>query len=200
MKLTDGNERTVLRKDLQGIFSTGKSLMPEGLGTALEPQGIADVIAFIQQARPPHSKFPGNEPQLVTADGNGRIELLATKAYVYGPEIRFSTRYRQLENWLSERDEVAWQVEVPMAGSYTVEVEASCDSKVPDNTYQITTANDRITSNTPLTRNENDFRMRPIGTITLSAGRQEIVMRAATPIKRHLLDLRGVYLSKAPTE
>ena len=197
LKLTDGNEHTVLRKDLQGILSTGKSLMPEGLGTALEPQGIADVIAFIQQARPPHSKFPGNEPQVVTADSNGRIELLATKAYIYGPEIRFSTRYRQLENWLSERDEVAWQIDVPTAGSYTVEVEASCDSKVPDNTYQLIAASDRISSNTPPTINGNDFRVRPIGTIKLNAGRQEIVMRATAPLKRHLFDLRGVYLSRA---
>ncbi|MDA0810820.1 MAG: c-type cytochrome [Verrucomicrobia bacterium] len=200
LMLTDGNERTVLRKDLQGILSTGKSLMPEGLGTAIEPQGIADVIAFIQQARPPHSKFPGNEPQLVAADSSGRIELLATKAYIYGPEIRFSTRYRQLENWLSERDEVAWQVDVPNDGSYTVEVEASCESEVPDNTFQIIAANDRIIANTPPTKNENDFRVRPIGTIKLSAGRQEIVMRAAAPIKRRLLDLRGVYLSSTPKQ
>ena len=195
LKLVDGSERAVLRQDLKSLASTGKSLMPEGLGGAMDPQQLADLISFIQTARPPRKEFAGNEPLLIAAGDNGRLGLLSSMGALYGPTIRFSTRYRQLENWRSPQDEVVWQVDVPTAGHYRVEVDASVDSGVPDNTFQIVAPAAKVTGDTPLTRNENDFRVREYGTIELSAGRQEISMRAAGPIKRSLLDLRGIYLS-----
>ena len=198
LKLSDGSERALLRKDVKTLESTGKSLMPEGLGTAMEPQDIADVIAFLQQARPPRREFAGNRPQMVHAEDGGQLRLLSTKAAIYGPTIRFSTRYRQLENWSDERDEVVWQVNVPKAGNYKVEVDASVNSRVPDNSFQIVASDARLVGDTPVTNSENDFRVRDYGTIQLTAGEQEISMRSNGAIKRFLLDLRGIYLT--PTE
>ncbi|MBI3877307.1 MAG: c-type cytochrome, partial [Verrucomicrobia bacterium] len=47
-----GLEETVLRADLKELRTSGLSLMPEGLEAALNPQAIADIIAFIQSGAP----------------------------------------------------------------------------------------------------------------------------------------------------
>ncbi len=43
----------VLRADLESLVSSGMSLMPEGVEKDLQPQQIADVIAFIKSLAPP---------------------------------------------------------------------------------------------------------------------------------------------------
>ncbi len=47
-----GVEDTVLRADLKELRSSGLSLMPEGFENALNPQAMADLIAFIQSGAP----------------------------------------------------------------------------------------------------------------------------------------------------
>jgi putative heme-binding domain-containing protein len=44
----DGKRDTLLRIDIDQLSSTGKSFMPEGLEKDLNPQDVADVIAFLQ--------------------------------------------------------------------------------------------------------------------------------------------------------
>jgi putative heme-binding domain-containing protein len=43
----DGVEQTVLRSELRGLFSTSRSLMPEGLEAAINEQAMADLVAFL---------------------------------------------------------------------------------------------------------------------------------------------------------
>jgi putative heme-binding domain-containing protein len=43
----EGAEETILRSHVEAISSTGKSLMPEGLDTRIQPQEMADLIAFL---------------------------------------------------------------------------------------------------------------------------------------------------------
>jgi putative membrane-bound dehydrogenase-like protein len=43
----EGFEETVLRSQVEGLASTGKSLMPEGLETRITTQEMADLIAFL---------------------------------------------------------------------------------------------------------------------------------------------------------
>jgi len=45
----DGNEHIILRSEIQSMSSTGRSLMPEGLESVLNPQQMADIHAFISQ-------------------------------------------------------------------------------------------------------------------------------------------------------
>lgn len=196
LKLTDGSERSLLRKDLESMVSTGNSLMPEGFIETLQVQQLADLIAFVQSARPSPKEFPGNEPQEIVADTDGNLDLSASKAYVYGPSIRFSTRYRQLENWRDEKDEVVWQVNVPESGIYAIKVDASCDSGVKENAYVLIAGEEKFVSKVNLTRSENDFRVNEVGEIKLSSGNQEILMRPNGKIKSSLHDLRRVILSR----
>jgi hypothetical protein len=45
--MAGGTDETILRADLQDLKSTGMSIMPEGLETALPPRAMADLIAYI---------------------------------------------------------------------------------------------------------------------------------------------------------
>ncbi len=46
---TDGKQQTVLRKDIEDLHATEKSLMPEGIERNLSPQDIADLIQRIRE-------------------------------------------------------------------------------------------------------------------------------------------------------
>ncbi len=40
---------TVLKSNIEAIRSTGKSLMPEGLEKTIDPQQLADLLAYLKQ-------------------------------------------------------------------------------------------------------------------------------------------------------
>ncbi|NBR85146.1 MAG: dehydrogenase [Proteobacteria bacterium] len=48
MRGADGTEETILRSDLRQLLGSGLSLMPEGMESALKPQDMADLLAFIR--------------------------------------------------------------------------------------------------------------------------------------------------------
>jgi putative heme-binding domain-containing protein len=47
----DGRQHPLLRRDIEDLVLTGLSFMPEGLERDLSDQDLADVVAFVQQAR-----------------------------------------------------------------------------------------------------------------------------------------------------
>ena len=48
LRLLDGTDRQLSRKSIKTLVSTGRSLMPDGLETAMTPQNLADLIRFLQ--------------------------------------------------------------------------------------------------------------------------------------------------------
>ena len=48
LRTASGQEVTVLRKNLKSIQAIGQSLMPEGLETALNPEAVADLLAYLR--------------------------------------------------------------------------------------------------------------------------------------------------------
>lgn len=51
LQLLDGTTRDLLRSEIAGLHATGRSAMPEGLEAALDVQGMADLIAFLRDAK-----------------------------------------------------------------------------------------------------------------------------------------------------
>ena len=45
----DGKKHELLRREIEELTSTGKSLMPEGLERDLNPQDVADLLAYLQR-------------------------------------------------------------------------------------------------------------------------------------------------------
>lgn len=50
LRAQEGKEQVILRKDLEALRNTGKSLMPEGLEQEVSEQELADVIAFLRSS------------------------------------------------------------------------------------------------------------------------------------------------------
>ena len=47
LKRAENVQETILRQNIEEISSTGKSLMPEGLEEKINPQEMADLLAFL---------------------------------------------------------------------------------------------------------------------------------------------------------
>ena len=50
IRSADGQEHTILRSDLKGTEPLRRSLMPEGLEAALQPQDVADILAWVRDS------------------------------------------------------------------------------------------------------------------------------------------------------
>jgi putative membrane-bound dehydrogenase-like protein len=75
LNLPDGLQRSILRKDIASVASTGRSLMPEGFEAAITTDEMSDLIAWLSMPRQPRREFPDNEPKRIAADDNGVAEL-----------------------------------------------------------------------------------------------------------------------------
>jgi len=75
LRREQGETETLLRTQIDELAATGKSLMPEGFERKLDPQGMADLIAFLTAARRT-AQAAGNvvEPPLAIGTLPGMIE------------------------------------------------------------------------------------------------------------------------------
>ncbi|HEX4644019.1 MAG TPA: hypothetical protein VH598_00265, partial [Verrucomicrobiae bacterium] len=53
LRMAGGNDVVILRNDLKELTSSGRSLMPDGFENILNPQALADLIAFIRDTPAP---------------------------------------------------------------------------------------------------------------------------------------------------
>jgi putative membrane-bound dehydrogenase-like protein len=194
LKLADGSERILLKKEVREVQSMGRSLMPEGFGASHRPQDLADLIKYLQSVRPPPKKFAGNEPALIESAEDGSFILLAAKAAVYGPRLAYGRQYKMLEYWKSERDYAVWDVDCRKAGKYRVTADIACETRV-ENRFQVIAGASRISAIVLQTKNWADFQRKEYGVLELRQGRQEIVVRSDGPVKNFLMDLQGVTLT-----
>lgn len=51
LKRAEGASDTLLRSDIEQLHNTGQSLMPEGLEKTIDPQAMADLLAYLLQAK-----------------------------------------------------------------------------------------------------------------------------------------------------
>ena len=58
-RIVDAKRHVLPRKEIDQMQATGRSLMPEGLESQLDPQQMADLIRFIKDWRYPDANIPG---------------------------------------------------------------------------------------------------------------------------------------------
>lgn len=51
LRAADGTDHLLPREDIDSLASTGRSLMPEGFERAVDPKGMADLLAYLMSAR-----------------------------------------------------------------------------------------------------------------------------------------------------
>src|SRR5262249_4025049 len=175
---TDGVPKTVLRKDLESLTSTGKSAMPEGLEKDLKPQDFADLLAHLRAGAKiaKRKEFPGNGPELVKAAADGSMFLTAKNAEIYGPTLVFESKYVNLGYWSSADDFAAWNVQVSAAGKYEIWLDFACAEETSGNVFVVEADSGRFTGRVPSTGNWDTYKREKMGEITLAAGEQRIAM------------------------
>jgi putative membrane-bound dehydrogenase-like protein len=198
----EGKKRIILRTDLSELYSSNKSVMPEGLEKDLKVQDLADLIAFLRSKLPaPNRKtFAGNKPELVRHGSDGVLNLSAANCEIYGKTLVLEPKYGNLGYWSSADDQAVWSVQVARAGKFAVWLDFACAAEAAGNIFVLEAGVERLTGKVPSTGSWDTYRQRKVGEIRLEAGRQKVVMRAAGKVKGALIDLRGMNLVPVKSE
>jgi putative membrane-bound dehydrogenase-like protein len=191
----DAKQQTILRKDLEMLAATGKSLMPEGIENDVSAAELADVIAYVRSVGPPLKQFSGNKPETVRVSINGRLQCLATNCRIYGPTLVFEDRYGNLGYWQSEADRAAWTIDVPRAARYRVTLDYACQDDAAGDTFVLEVAGQTLGGRVERSGDWDNYRSMSIGEVELSEGQFELQVRSGGPIRHALMDLREVRLT-----
>jgi len=189
----EGKQKTILRNELELLQSTGKSLMPEGLEKDLAPQDLANVITFLRTIGPRRT-FPHNKPQLIVAESDGTLRLAAIHAEIFGSTLVLEKLYKNLGYWSSLNDRALWTIEVSQPGRYAVQLHYACAKSTAGNTYALDAGGQTLLGKVTSTDSWDNYREALCGEIDLAAGRQQITLRVASPLKGALLDLERIEL------
>lgn len=190
----EGKPQVVLRADLEELRNSGKSLMPEGLERDVSPQDLSDLWAWFAGLRPAPKVLAGNRPNVVQPEADGTVVLPASSAFVYGKDITFEPQYGNIGYWHGPDDHVLWQFELAEAGKFDVWMDAASPDESGGNRFRIEGGRETLKSEVLSTGGWDHYRATKLGTIELSSGHQELVMRPAVPLKGALLDLRALCL------
>lgn len=198
-----GAETTVPRQDLQSLAALGISAMPSGLESSIDPQQMADLIAFIkgETGNAPtraEERASENLPQRVHPDEDGVLRLTAETGRASGPEIKYMPEW-QAFGWFTARDRVEWEAEVTQPGVYEVWLEWSVSDEEAGKLFVFTAGSERLTGTVKRSGSWETFRTEKIGSLRLPEGRQTMVFKPDSDFKEGaLLDLRAITLR--PTE
>lgn len=193
----DGKQQVLLRADIDELKSTGKSLMPEGLERDIEPEQMADLLAFLASAATPPKSFAGVVPRTVEPDASGELVLRATECEIRGPALVYESELKNLGYWHSEEDSAAWSVKLPTEEAFDVELDFACAEGSQGNQFALTVSGGSegggsLSGVVPATGGWNRYRTLHAGTLKLGPGEHRVVLRGEAPVRNALFDLRAV--------
>ena len=110
LRTAEGKTISLLRKDLEEVASSEKSFMPEGFEQDISHEAMSHLLAYVRSVGVPPKEFAGNKPATVTSTNDGRLLLPATTAAIYGANIVFEEKYKNLGYWSSADDHAVWKL------------------------------------------------------------------------------------------
>ena len=181
-----GTKETILRKDLAALQTTTISLMPEGLEAALDPQGMADLLAYLQQT--------ATTPRVVP-DRHGTIRLSARTATADGPTVGFDSSTESL-SWITRDDSTTWSTSRLPAGDYAIFFHAGLDSaEIPElESFILEVGDEVVFGSVEKTGALNRMRKRQFGEIVIPADLGETVIRFRHSLPRGRVSIREIAL------
>jgi len=191
----DGKKHELLRKELDELTSTGKSVMPEGFEKEIPPAAMADLIAFLRGNLAKPKSFAGNQPEIVKTGGDGSLKLLASNASIFGKTLVFEEKYKNLGYWASPDDQAIWSIDVAKEGRFDIWIDYACETA--GNSFTLQTGDARLTHKVNGTASWELYRRAKIGTLRLATGRHDVVMRPEGVIRGALIDLKEIDLIPA---
>ncbi len=127
----------MLRKNLEALRRTGKSLMPEGLERDMTGDDLADVIAYVAGTLPAQPVAADNACHGRSAGRRRNANARGLAARIEGPTIRLEETHNNLGYWENDDDVATWSIELAAAGSFTVDLEYACDDATAGNTFRL---------------------------------------------------------------
>jgi putative heme-binding domain-containing protein len=196
-----GNLHVILRKDLEELVCLGRSHMPEKLEEKLSVPQMADLFAFIRRTGPRVEAPLSHQPEIVGAESDGSLRLLARKATLSARRVTFDPQQQCLIWHAGDTDDhVSWLVDVPSAGMYDVLIDWTQIPEYADNRFVLEAGSTRVTGQFPSTGGWGRWQKKHFGQLQLAAGRHQITLRADGPIKGELSDLREIHLVPARSD
>ncbi len=193
MDLT-GQQRQLLRTNIDTLSSLGRSLMPEGLELVLTDQNLADLIAHINATGTPPKRQPGNTPAVVRSDDDGALLLTAATAEIYGDTLVYEEKYGNLGFWRSPNDKAVWTLAAKSAGEYEVRLNWARDGSSTNNHLRLRIGGAELVTPIESTGTWDDYRESSLGTIRLELGQHRAVIRPAAELDGFLFDLKSIRL------
>ncbi|MCH2386559.1 MAG: carbohydrate-binding protein, partial [Pedosphaera sp.] len=123
--------------------------------------------------------------------------LTAKNCRIYGPALRFEQTYENLGFWRGEQDRAEWTFELARAGKYEVWLDFACDQGTAGNRFQLRFATEALKGTVPSTGTWDDYQQKMIGTISLSAGTNDLAFHSDGEPGGYLIDLRAIRLKPA---
>jgi putative heme-binding domain-containing protein len=199
LRQADGQERNLLRADLESLETTGKSLMPEGLEREINPQAMAHLLAYLARQESPAKSLPGNSPATVAITPSGAA-LQAAQAEVRGGSINFETEFGNIGNWHGQQDTVRWKLKSDQPVTLDVWMDFACAQASAGNTVVVETSEGKLAWKVPSTGPDwSNYQQLKIGRLQIPAGESPLTVRPEGVVTNALVDLRTVYLTAAGT-
>ena len=195
IRQADGQERNLLRADLESLETTGKSLMPEGLEREIPVEAMAHLLAYLAKLESPARTVPGNQPREVAIAAHGAT-LTATTCEIRGGAILFESEFGNLGNWHGEQDFIRWRVKSPQALTLDLWLDFACAQSAAGNRLVVECGVSCLDFVVPATGGDwSTYKQLKVGRISLPAGDATVTVRPDGAVRAALLDLRSVYLT-----
>ena len=192
-----GKTDTILKRDLEegGFRRSQVSMMPQGLETSLEPEALADLVAYILQYRQPSKSFKGNQPRVVRPNaGDGSLRLTAASAKIFGPSLIFEEQYGNLGFWGSIEDRAEWSIDIAEEGQYDLYLDWAVPEGAAGNAFRLQAGSSVLKGIVESTGSWDRYHQAKIGTMNLPAGPNRIICRSDQDLRGFLMDLRSICL------
>lgn len=136
----------------------------------------------------------GNRPRVTPAEGI--INLPASAAIVHGTKLRYEEQSfkNTLGFWANKNDWAEWSVDVPVAGTYAVDILQGCGKGSGGAEVEFTVGAETFLVKIIETGHFQHFVRRMIGSVKLPAGKATVTVKPKTKPGGAVMDLREVRL------
>ena len=191
---------TILRQDVDSLMTQSISFMPEGLEKELTVEDLRDLIRYLMSSVRSAKSVPGNEPVDVLPNEQGRVQLLAAQAAIYGGDITFESPWKNIGLWHSVDDFVRWSFVVEKAGKYQVQLRYACHPGSAGNQMVATVGEWTVARKVKSTGGWDQYKTIELGEISLTAGNHHLSVSAEGEFQGALLDLHSIELQPVAEE
>jgi alpha-L-fucosidase len=138
--------------------------------------------------------------QLISPGPDGSIVLEGETADLHGGHARYEAAddRRCIGFWTSDKDSVSWDIRVPKAGKYEVELEYSCEAASAGSEVKVEVGASSLSMKVENTGKWSEFLKKKAGTIDVAAGNSQVRVVPVKMARDAVMNLRSVRLKPAP--